>query len=82
MTIRLLFFSLLRDVTGTDELELALPRERVRVRELLEILYERFDGLGEWDEKLLVAINCEYADGDDLIAAGDEVAIMPPVQGG
>ena len=82
MTIRLLFFSLIRDIAGVEEMDFDLSSEQVSVSELLGVLYEKFDGLEAWNDKLLIAINCEYADRDDLIKPGDEVAVMPPVQGG
>jgi len=82
MTIKLLFFSLLRDLAGTDELNFPLREGVSTVGGLLEELYAQFEGLASWDAKLLVAVNCEYASRDTEIKDGDEVALMPPVQGG
>ena len=82
MTIKLLFFSLLRDLTGKEEVNFPLPAESLPVGDLLDLLFENYPDLKNWDEKLLIAINCEYAGRDDLVTAGDEVAVMPPVQGG
>jgi molybdopterin converting factor small subunit len=31
---------------------------------------------------MLIAVNCEYADGTTVLQDGDELALMPPVQGG
>jgi molybdopterin converting factor small subunit len=41
-----------------------------------------YPGLEGWKGSLLLAVNGEYADRATRIAAGDEVALMPPVQGG
>lgn len=82
MKARILFFSLLRDVTKLEEIEFDLPDETIGVSELLAQLYQTYPGLSDWDEKLLIAVNCEYASREDIVKAGDEVAIMPPVQGG
>ena len=35
-----------------------------------------------WDERLLLAVNAEFANRDSVLREGDEVALMPPVQGG
>ena len=82
MTIKLLFFSLLRDLTGKEEVVFPLPAESLSVGDLLDLLFENYPDLKNWDEKLLIAINCEYANREDTVKAGDEVAVMPPVQGG
>jgi molybdopterin synthase catalytic subunit/molybdopterin converting factor small subunit len=39
-------------------------------------------GLGEEPAGLLYAVNKRYADRDDALADGDEVAVIPPVSGG
>ncbi len=82
MSIRVLFFSVLRDITGQDEITLPVPGEGLPVGQLLDQLYQSYPGMSDWDEKLLIAVNCEYASRDHTVKSGDEVAIMPPVQGG
>ncbi len=79
---KLLFFSTLTDIVGDSELEHSVGAEAITVETLLQTLYQKHPALAEWDKSLLVAVNCEYADRADLIQDGDEVAIMPPVQGG
>ena len=82
MKVRVLFFSQLRDLCGVDELACGLDADGASVGALLEKLYADHDGLREWDGRLLVAVNHEYADRDTGLGEGDEVAVMPPVQGG
>lgn len=84
MNIRLLFFSHLKSITGVEELDYSPPgdSDSIRVKDLLDELFSRYDGLSEWDDKLLIAVNHEYSTRDTEIRPGDEVAIMPPVQGG
>ena len=82
MKVRVLFFSQLRDLCGTDELACELEADGAVVGALLEKLYLDHEGLREWDGRLLVAVNQEYADRDTALGEGDEVAVMPPVQGG
>ena len=81
-SIRLLFFSTLRDILGSDEVEYAIPEAGITVGELLDQLFEKHEGLAVWQDKLLIAVNCEYAKPDAEVSPGDEVAVMPPVQGG
>ncbi len=80
-TIRLLFFSLLRDATGAAELTWPLPAP-VTVGTLLSSLYAAHPALEKWDAQLLVAVDLEFASRTDVVRPGQEVALMPPVQGG
>ena len=80
MKIKILFFSLLRDLTGTDCLETSFDGNTVA--DLLKKLYQDIPKLSEWDANLLIAVNSEYATRETAIKEGDEIAIMPPVQGG
>ena len=81
-SIKLLFFSVLRDITGVNETEWPLEAVPVSVTDLLEQLYERWPAMRDWDGTILVAADLNYIDRDGEINAGQEVAIMPPVQGG
>lgn len=82
MAIRVLFFSLLRDVVGGDEIDWEVPEGGLGVADLLEQLYTKWPDLRAWDAKILVAIDLDYVGRDALVEAGQEVAVMPPVQGG
>ena len=81
MTVRILFFSILRDIAGGD-LKRTFDTENMTVSELLKALFVEFPELQSWDDRLLIAVNCDYADRDTSIPDGAEVALMPPVQGG
>ena len=82
MPAKILFFSLLRDVVSADEIEWELPVEGVSVGELLGQLYAKWPSLREWDTKILVALDLDYVERDAVVRPGQEVAVMPPVQGG
>ncbi|MEM1441190.1 MAG: MoaD/ThiS family protein [Verrucomicrobiota bacterium] len=82
MTVRVLFFSLFRDTVGQEEVSVALEEAGASVSSLLSSLFGTYPDLRSWDEKMLIAVNCEYADRDQILSEGDEVALMPPVQGG
>lgn len=81
MKIRVLYFSTLRDITGTDELSMDVP-DGARVGDLLNESFTRWPKLKEWEASLLVAVDQTYVKRDARLHAGAEVAIMPPVQGG
>jgi molybdopterin converting factor small subunit len=81
MKMRVQFFSRLRDLADAQELELEVP-EGTKVAELLEILYARAPALREWDKSILVASGVEFVSRDYLVKSGDDISIMPPVQGG
>ena len=72
--MRVRLFAGLRERAGWSEREL----ERVdRIADIWPAL-----DLGEEPEGLLYALNKEYADRDQLLTDGDEVALIPPVSGG
>ncbi len=80
-TCRLLFFSLLKDVVGRSEMawELTSP---VPVGEIYSQLCTQFPALVSYRPSLLMAVNQTYVPAETLVQPGDEVAYMPPVQGG
>jgi molybdopterin converting factor subunit 1 len=80
MKVEVLFFSVLRDIAGTDRLD--WEAEVATLGELVASLTEGFPGLAGWQGRLLLAVNGEYADPATPLSSGDEVALMPPVQGG
>lgn len=79
--MRVLFFAQLKDVTGCDAVELALPSPLDR-EQLWAVLLEKFPGLGAHRPNVRLARNWEYADERTLFLDGDEVALIPPVSGG
>jgi len=81
MKLRVLFFSVLRDLTGQEEIELTCEGVYT-VADLLAMLHARWPKLAEWDSSLLVAVDHAYVKRDAALHDGAEVAIMPPVQGG
>lgn len=74
VTVRL--FAQLRERAGASEIVLELP-EGARVRDALRQLGEIAHGL-----PLVLAVNRSYADEDELLRSGDELAAVPPVSGG
>jgi MoaE-MoaD fusion protein len=74
VTVRL--FAMLRERAGASEVELDLP-EGARVADALESLGDLAAGL-----PLVMAVNREYAPAEQVLDAGDELALIPPVSGG
>lgn len=81
MNVHVQFFSRLRELAGISEMELEIPKG-TRTEELLAILYSRTPALREWDKSILVAAGVEFVGRDYVLKQGDQVSIMPPVQGG
>ena len=82
MKVTLLFFSVLRDIVGADRLERDWPVGGAPLGDLVAAVRDEFPGLGAWEGRMLLAVNGEYADVSCQVYPGDEVALMPPVQGG
>ncbi|HEX4666604.1 MAG TPA: MoaD/ThiS family protein [Chthoniobacterales bacterium] len=81
MQITVQFYSQLREIVGAAELSLRLP-EQTTVAELLRQLYRAHPGLEKWDGNILLGVGLEFVGRDYVLQPNDQVAIMPPVQGG
>ena len=78
--LTVLLFASYAEALGTTQVELTVP-ERTVVGELVERL-RAAAGPGKLPPRPLVAVNRRYAAYDHLLAATDEVAVIPPVAGG
>ena len=76
MVVHVRLFAILRERAGRDTLELDLP-DGARVSDALAAVGSLADGL-----PLVLAVNREYAPPEQELAAGDELALIPPVSGG
>lgn len=81
MNVRVQFYAQLRDLIGVHELELELP-QGATVLELLEKIYARGPTLRTHDKSILISVGLEFVDRNHQLNPGEEIAIMPPVQGG
>jgi MoaE-MoaD fusion protein len=80
MRVTLLAFGVLRDHLGaTGSLELPAG---ATVRDLLERCRAETPPNGPLWSSIAVAVNEEYASNTQVLADGDEVALLPPVSGG
>jgi molybdopterin converting factor small subunit len=79
--MRVQFFSQLKDVVGAGEITLDLP-DGTSVEDLLARLYRDFPDLEKFDRTILVGAGLDFVARDHIIQPNDQIAIMPPVQGG
>lgn len=78
--VRVLLFGLYRELAGRYEIEVGV-RPGSRVDDLIAQL--RSDpALRAIPEAPAVAVNRKYSERDEVLRAGDEVALIPPVAGG
>jgi sulfur-carrier protein len=80
-SVRLLAFAGARDVLGAPEVALPLASP-CSAAELLAAVCLRYPALAPWRASIRIAVNGVYAQADDRVSFGDEVAILPPVAGG
>jgi len=83
--MRLVYFAWIKQRTGLAEEEVVLPAEVTDVAALLGWLRSRGPGYAAALRDLSavrVAVNQELARFDHRLAAGDEVALFPPMTGG
>lgn len=80
--IKVLFFAQVRELVGTDALQ--LDSNAATVEQLREQLAAKGDrwALALEEGKLLAAVNQTLVESSHPIADGDEVAFFPPVTGG
>lgn len=81
MKVRVQFFSRLRDLVGASEMDLEVP-QNATAADLLERVYAQTPALRDWDKSILVASGVEFVERGYVVKSGDEISIMPPVQGG
>jgi molybdopterin synthase sulfur carrier subunit len=79
--VRVKFFAAPREALGTDEINLQIP-EGSTVKDLIDVLRDRYPVLESYTRFLNVAVNRAYVGMQTELHDGDEVACMPPVGGG
>ena len=81
MTIRVLFFGLLKDVCGRAEDVVDMPAGAT-LRTVFDHYAAQFPRLTAMAQTTVLARNHEFAAPGEALADGDEVALLPPVSGG
>ncbi|MDE1148573.1 MAG: molybdopterin converting factor subunit 1 [Azospirillaceae bacterium] len=83
--MRILYFAWLRTKIGTAEEDVAPPSHVHTTGDLIDWLVARGPGYADALANravVKVAVNQDYVGLDHPLAAGDEVALFPPVTGG
>ena len=81
MNVRVRLFALQRELAGAREVSLALP-DGASIEDAWDALVGRFPVLAPGRAAVRFARNGAYADPEDGLADGDELAMIPPVSGG
>jgi molybdopterin converting factor subunit 1 len=81
LKVHLLFFAVLRDVTGKRDDFLDLP-DGTRAADVWCRLRDEHAALRGYAQPPMTAINESYADPEQVLRDGDELAFIPPVAGG
>ena len=81
MKARVQFYAQLRDLAGIREQDVDLA-EGATVGDLLSQIYAQYPSLRAHDKSILIGAGVEFVDRNYQLKSGEEIAIMPPVQGG
>jgi molybdopterin synthase catalytic subunit len=81
MRIEVLLFASMRDLAGTDRLQLELP-EGATVAAAAAALAERRPQLRAGLGAVRFAVDEEFAPGERVLRPGQTLALIPPVSGG
>ncbi len=81
MKVRVHFYAQLSDLAGMREQDFDLP-EGATVRDLLDQIYAKQPALRPHDKSILIGAGVEFVDRGHKLKPGEEISIMPPVQGG
>ncbi len=81
MRIRVLFFGVLRDVTGLREESIDVA-EGGMAAGVFEYYSSKFPRLGEMSQSIVLAVNQKFCAPSVPLSDGDELAFLPPVSGG
>lgn len=81
MVVKVLFFGVLKDLTGLSE-EMVEIAPATTLGGLLDRYAERFETLKAARPSILLARNREFSNPDTPLTDQDEIAFLPPVSGG
>jgi len=81
MNVEVKLFAAARQAANQETLSVEIA-EGATVRQLKAELGRQFPDLKSMLDHLLVAIDTEYAEEDQVLQAGQDIALIPPVSGG
>lgn len=77
----MLYFAMFREQIGKSEEQLSVPAGTI-AGDIFTLVTQNYPALAGMRDSTLVMVNQEYADPDQPLNDGDEVALIPPVSGG
>jgi MoaD family protein len=81
MKVRVQFYAQLRDLVGKREIDIDVAAGAT-VRDLLDQIYAQQPALRSHDKSILIGAGVEFVDRSYKPKPGEEISVMPPVQGG
>ncbi len=81
MRVAFRLWAQLRLSAGTPSVEMDLP-DGVTLDQALDAFFAAHRELAPHRSSIRAAIGNDYAAGDCIVHAGDEISLIPPVQGG
>jgi molybdopterin converting factor small subunit len=81
MQVQVQFFSNLKELAGASTRLIEIP-EGSRVSDLLDVIYAHAPALRACDKSILIGAGVEFVERDYALRPNEDIAIMPPVQGG
>ncbi|MBI3014008.1 MAG: molybdopterin converting factor subunit 1 [Candidatus Tectomicrobia bacterium] len=81
MQVRLKLFAILREKLGEGEISMEM-QPGSKVEDLLATLASRQPEIAPLLPNCLIAVNRQYVPRSQVLTAGDEIAVIPPVSGG
>ncbi len=81
MNIRMRYFAVSREITGCEHEDLELA-PRATTEDLWALLLERYPRLAPHRAHSRLALNMHYLNATTDLNNGDEVSLIPPVNGG
>ncbi|MCK5816116.1 MAG: MoaD/ThiS family protein [Flavobacteriaceae bacterium] len=80
MKIEVLFFGITADLIGEKAISFDVSEE-MTIKDIKEKLLKTYPKLVP-HQSFTMALNMEYAEGNNLVKNGDAIALIPPVSGG
>ena len=81
MQITVKLFALMREKAGTDTVALDIP-EGATLAQAVTILVRHYPVLAPYVANTRFSLHMDFVDPATSLAAGDELALIPPVSGG
>jgi molybdopterin converting factor subunit 1 len=81
MKVKIIFFATLSEYVGAKTVDLEVPAETT-VAMLKELLVNKYPRMAAAQKSIMVAVNREFAGGEQKIPLDAEIALFPPVSGG